>query len=100
LTDALRGSKSFRMNGQFFRECLAGGATVKHTFCADLPAPQNESRETPQGPGIPTLRLDQNSWTLADLSGLMPNSTGMEVSNGERSSSNVPDSLHARLEQA
>jgi hypothetical protein len=51
LTDALRGSRSFRMNGQFFPECLAGGATVKHTFYADLPAPQNESRETPMWSG-------------------------------------------------
>ena len=47
MTDALRGSQSFRMNGQFFRERPAGGTTLKHTFCAALPAPQNESRETP-----------------------------------------------------
>jgi hypothetical protein len=40
LTDALRGSQSFGMNGQLFREYPAGGAKLKHTLCAALPAPQ------------------------------------------------------------
>ncbi len=34
MTDALRGSQSFGM------KCPAGGAKLKHTFCAALPAPQ------------------------------------------------------------
>ena len=33
LADALGGSQSFRMNGQFFRECPAGGPRLNHTFC-------------------------------------------------------------------
>jgi hypothetical protein len=28
-------------------------------------------RETPQGSGIPALRADQNSWSLADISFLI-----------------------------